>query len=902
MRFKKSVLLATSSVLVIQNIAEASTPPILPLEDNPDSSPPQQNQSKEDIPSRVSTQGVSPESSTECEPLSGTPNNSQHLKNGNTTAEPHAESPTSTRKIPCVSSAQSLILPPTPLVFQGSESATLNTTKSQIDVLNSSKTVITTITPPAVLPTKDTSDRDLSSIPRKPNQSQVNPSPIRLIQVAPPETISNCESSVQDKYNVRNSTNITAKIQSNVETAASQKTPPCIAARPSKNSVTDDAFGSSHQEQDIPNEPNDSIYIKPPQIIPNSRLSPFTTTIPLNGNVINHLTEWETSNSVSFGHERSSNLDLNAIVRVHSQVEQSLTKNNVFTSDQRGLYLQLQTVRTNREIELQRQEPQTMQGLIIQETFTGSCLGQIKQESSANAQCSFTPPLVTDRNSIDPKLFFPTRINQFGKTGDVVSPETLAILAQPGFQNVGANGQVVGLDLYFPNLGTTPGNSDSTRTTIARREDIETTQLLGFSRVRQILRANSTEAALGRTIRGTGFIIGDDNLLLNTSVALSTEILPDAKPQLNGSTTPVNTHINPNLFRAANNTWIPLNSWTIYQGGLGRAAHAQSTFTEKVTLPNAHFNSLWIGLSPVTERSRSTDVRYVVTGPERVTVAAGGEGGPLDSASFFSNVNGSVINSADLQNFYTQIYLTFLNRNVDLITVDKLTERTTYHPHLSFTGNITNTHQVFRYYAGAIVSNSVKAYLGVDYSKNVNNWLLEAEAIGYINPDRDYFSHIQTSLARSIQLGSNANVSIATGVRYAFNQTSDPLDTPVDNYVSLGARANLGPVSVGVTQYFDGLLPHSIDTALGVDASLQLGSQGRIGGYISPSSNLMSYGAIAQYQFGKNYNSPTLVLGWRRDRYDFGNDAFEHPLETDNDVFTILFRLGSPTTSFRVPG
>ncbi|HEY9607376.1 MAG TPA: hypothetical protein V6C85_37675 [Allocoleopsis sp.] len=827
MKIPKSVLLATSSALVIQNIAEASTPPIPLLEDNPDSSPPQQNQSEEDIPSRISTQRISPENSTECEPLSGTPNASRNLTNDNTTAKPQTESPTSKRTIPCVSTAESLTLPPTsPAVSQLHESATYKATESRRDVPNSSPVVITTITPPTVSPTRDTrntSDRDLSSTSRKPNQSQENPPPIRLIPVAPPETLLNCESSTQDKYNSRNSTVTTTNPQSNIEASASQQMPPCVSVRPSNNSVTNDAFGSPHQEQDIPNPPNNSIYIKPPQIIPNSRLSPFTTTIPLNGNVINHLTEWETSNSFSFGNDRSSNLDLNALVRIRSQVEQSLTKDNVFTSDQRGLYLQVQTVQTNHEVELQHREPQTMQGLIIQETFTGPCLGQVQQEGSANAQCSFTPALVTDRNSINPQFFLPTRINQFGQSGDVISPETLESLAQPGFQNVGANGQVVGLDLYFPNLGTIPGNSDGTRPTIARKEDIETTLLLGVSRVRQILVANSTEAAIGRTIRGTGFIIDDDNMLLNTAVALGTEIFPDVKPKLHGSTAPVNTNINLNLFRAANNTWIPPNSWTIYQGGLGRAAHAQSTSTEKATLPNAYFNSLWIGLSPVTERSRSTDVRYEATGPERITIAAGGEGGPLDNASFFSSVNGSVINSADLQDFYTQVYLTFLNRNVDLVTADKLTERTTYHPHLSFTGNITNTHQVFRYYAGAIASASVIAYLGADYTKNFNNWLLNAKAIGYINPDRDYFSHVQTSLVRSIQLGSNANVSLVAGLRYAFNQTSDPLDTPVDNYVSVGARANLGPVSIGVTQYFDGILPNSIDTALGVDASLRLG-------------------------------------------------------------------------------
>ncbi|HEY9650873.1 MAG TPA: hypothetical protein V6C95_09430, partial [Coleofasciculaceae cyanobacterium] len=223
MKVKKSLVLATSSVLVIQNITEASTPPIPRLEDNPDSSPPQQNQSEKEIHSRISTQGISPESSAECEPLSGTADNSWNLKNGNTTVEPQSESPTSKRTIPCVSTAESLTFPPiSPALSQHHESATPKTTESQGGISNSSQVAITTITTPTISQTRDTSARDLSSTPGKPNQSQENPPPIRLIQVAAPETVANCESSTQNQYNARNSTVTTAKTQSNIEESASQ--------------------------------------------------------------------------------------------------------------------------------------------------------------------------------------------------------------------------------------------------------------------------------------------------------------------------------------------------------------------------------------------------------------------------------------------------------------------------------------------------------------------------------------------------------------------------------------------------------------------------------------------------------------------------------------------------------
>ena len=730
------------------------------------------------------------------------------------------------------------------------------------------------------------SQTDPTSTSQKQNREDITPQPIPTI--SPPETIPDCE------FQPRKDKKPTPVTNNNPE--ANQNTIP--AETPNNcNAKQENQEPNISQESTPKKDPN---YIIPPQIVAPDKVNPLTTTMPLNGNTITHRTEWEATDGYTFGENHSSNFDLNAILRINSEVEQELSNDNVFTSDQRGSYVQLQSVKTHREIELTQTDPQTLQGLIIQQSFTGTCLDQNKKGTNSNAQCTFTPALVTDRNSLDPVYFIPTRIDQLGNIGDAISPETLAILSKPGFQNRGANGEVVGLDLYFPNLGATPGNTQSNRSTISRSENIDTSLLLGYSRVRQILKANDTESVLGRTIRGTGIIIGDDNTLLNGAVSLASQLLPDANPHLEGSPNPVNTNINRHLFEAANNARIPDGSWTVYHAGIGKAKHAETNTEGEVNLPPASYNSLWLGLSPVTERNRAATIQYQELGPERIIVAAGGEGGANDNASFVTNANGEVINSADIKNFYTQIYLTFLNRDVNFITKDKLTEDTTYYPHLSFTGDITSTNQVFRYYTGIIASDPIKAYIGGDYTRRFNNWAVNINGIGYINPDRDYFSYVQTNVARGFRLSKNANITLFTGFRYAFNQTADPLDTPIDNFVSVGARANVGIFSLGLTQYFDNIIPDSINTSLGVDASIRLGSQGKISAYLSPSNNQLSYGAIGEYKFGTSPNSPALVLGWRRDNYDFGEDTFGHSLETGNDIFTILFRIGSPSNPFKL--
>ena len=109
-----------------------------------------------------------------------------------------------------------------------------------------------------------------------------------------------------------------------------------------------------------------------------------------------------------------------------------MTKNNIYTVDQKGSYLQLQRIRETRKIELTRNEPQTMLGMQMQMSFTASCL---TGEDIEDKKCSYTPGLITDRNSIDPDFFVPTRIVQTANMNEVVTPESLAVMQLPGFPN-----------------------------------------------------------------------------------------------------------------------------------------------------------------------------------------------------------------------------------------------------------------------------------------------------------------------------------------------------------------------------------------------------------------------------------------------------------------------------------
>jgi hypothetical protein len=649
-------------------------------------------------------------------------------------------------------------------------------------------------------------------------------------------------------------------------------------------------------------------YKRIPQVVDKNQLLPFFTVFPLNGTLISHLTEGQVSAGYEFGNGLNDNFLINGLYAIKSQVKQSISQDNVFVSDQTGLYLQLQTVPENRTITLTRIDPQTVNGLQFQLSFTGSCSAAGRFNlPDPNTQCSLTPAIISDRSSIDPRTLQTTRIFQLGSFGDIVSPESLAILAQPGFQGVGGNGQAIGLDLLFPNTGSFDGNSQSNQSSITRFEDLNNTYTLGLYRLRQVYKSNAEKSVLGRTIHGFTGILFDQNFPINLAVQGAAQVLPDFVPDLKGNPdVPAVTRLNQSLIFSANNNRLPERSFVIYQVGYGESNHPQKNQKEE---PGATFNSLWIGLSPVTERSFSTSSRFVVTSPSRITEAVGAEGGSGNTVtplSVLSLVNlGNTVNSilsSDLSSFYTQGYFTFFGTDVNRITKSQLIERNTYYPHISLTGNITESNSVLRYYGGVITAPEPKAYLGVDYTNDLLKDLrLSTSMIGYLNPDRDYYSKAESRLEKTFRFSRSSSLSLSGNFRYVFDQVADSgggfFSNPVDNFVSVGATGRIGIVSAGVTQFLD-ILPSSVPTGTGFNLSIDLVEHGSLSGYFVPQRGVTNYGVLALLKLNPNPNAPTLSLSWNRAIFDFGSDAFNNALNATEDKFQILFRFGAPANPF----
>jgi hypothetical protein len=656
------------------------------------------------------------------------------------------------------------------------------------------------------------------------------------------------------------------------------------------------------KSQENSNIEADPDYIIPPRVAPKKRINPFTTTLPLNGIPISHLTEWEFIGGSVFGDQINTSVNANGTFKLTSEVKESLTRDNIFTVDQRGSYLQLQTVRENREVLVAKKEPQTLLGMEMQMSLTASCLFP---ETTSEQQCTYTPGLEVDRDSIDSDFLVPTRITQTANVGDVMTPESLAVMTLPGFQ-MGANGQKVGINNYFPNVGALPGNSKGTDYFYVREEDIENTPVGFYSRVRQIVRANDQEAVIGRTVRGIGFIVDDDNFLLNSALQLGNFLLPDVNPRLAPGKSKANASINRNLFLAANNTRLPVNSFTFYHAGVGHAKSIQSPVNNLNQVPSANFNSVWVGLSPVTKRRIERVVRYETFGSKRITSEAGAEGGVDSNVSLTSVVNSATYSTDELEDFYAQVYLSNFAQDAYFVTGNKLIEETNYYPHISLTGNITGSQHVLRYYGGVITGETIKPYLGGDITKTtLDGWSFTGGAVGYINPDRDYYSQLLGNISKTVSFNRSNNLVFSTAFNYALDREeriSNIESKSSASYLTLGARANIGDVSFGLINYFGDILPDSIEETLLLDLKIKFNDYFTMSGYYSPineNSSNSRYGARAQIRFSRSYNSPTLSFSWTNNEYDLGRDPVDGTqIDLNDNVFTVLFRFGAPPNPF----
>ena len=693
--------------------------------------------------------------------------------------------------------------------------------------------------------------------------------------------------------------------QVNIEKQLSNQVPD-VYQKNSKGKLRKNAINKLNVVNELSNNNSklsnlNSDYIIPPTIAPKEKIHPFTTTLPLNGIPISHLTEWELYGGATFGDDTNTSISAGGIVKVDGKITESLTKDNIYTVDQKGDYLQLQRIRETREVAVTRNEPHTMLGMQMQMSFTASCL---VGEDIEGKKCSYTPGLITDRDSLDPDFLLPTRIVQTANMNEVVTPESLAYMQLPGFQ-AGANGQQVGLDLYFPNSGAFPGNTQGNQVFYQRKEEINNTQIGLYSKVRQIVKANHDKAVIGRTIRGFGLVTDSDNLLLNSAVQLGNLVLPDVKPHLQGSSKKVNTNINKNLFLAANNVRIPTSSYTFYHAGIGYADSLKPGIKRKSQIPRARFNSFWVGISPIIDRRIEKINRYKPTGKQRIIADGGGEGGVDSNVDLLSVVNGENFSANEVEDFYGQIYLTNFAQDVNLVTGNRFVEDIKYYPHISFTGNLQGSVDSWKYYTGVIGGKTIKAYAGSDYTRKFGNLNISTGAIGYINPDRDYYSQIFSTISQKIGFSKKNNLILSSRFNYALdreNRIGQIQSKAPASFVTVGARANFGNVSLGLTNYFDDIFPNSVEKALRTDLTINFGKSFRLSGYYTPineASSRSRYGAAAQLRLGGKYNSPTISLSWTNNFYDLGKDSEGIKLHFTDNIFQVLFRIGSPGNPFQ---
>ncbi|MGB3199572.1 MAG: hypothetical protein WBA99_01640 [Nodosilinea sp.] len=627
-----------------------------------------------------------------------------------------------------------------------------------------------------------------------------------------------------------------------------------------------------------------------PTAIAPDALSPVVTSIPVDGELIEAELSGRGASAVQMGDDRSTNLSFSGRAVFDRTLESSTTAGNVTVLRQSLRLLRGQTVLRQRQLSITRQDPVTVLGQHIQTTLLADCM------DGSGAVCTFTPGLVTDRDRIDPDTLQPTQIDQTSDFGDVVSPASLAAIQAPGFQG-GADGQTLGLDLYFPNTTTVAGNSRATAGTAQRYEQFDTTPAIAYTEMFQTVVANANQAALARTIRGPAVVLDADQPVVNLALAAIALLLPEVQPFVPDSETPSNPNLNQGLFLAANNTRIPANSLTLYQAGVGSSATSPATETSQNT-PWANFNAVWLGLSPVTERRYQVSRRFANVSSPQDLFSVGGEDGGLNAPQTLSVVNGETFASSNLSNVYSQSYFTLLAQDADRLDRFVQTDRVSYHPHLSLTGNVTGESSIFRYYAGTLAGPTLQAYGGANVQgQTADGFAYQAGLIGYINPSYDRYSNLSAGVSQRLPLGDRQNLTLGTSFNWAIDQNTTLQDIEQQGQgsdVTLQARLGLGDVSLGATQVIGDLLPHSRASRTVLDAVVNLGSDLTLAGFWAPFDNAASaprYGLAADLALPIGNLNPHLVVSWQNTLYRYGADLLGNALSTRSNTVEVQLKL-----------
>ncbi|MEM9922556.1 MAG: hypothetical protein AAF915_02165 [Cyanobacteria bacterium P01_D01_bin.50] len=188
----------------------------------------------------------------------------------------------------------------------------------------------------------------------------------------------------------------------------------------------------------------------------------------------------------------------------------------------------------------------------------------------------------------------------------------------------------------------------------------------------------------------------------------------------------------------------------------------------------------------------------------------------------------------------------------------------------------------------------------MDYTKvNPGGWLYRIGGIGYTNPDRDYYSTLQGSILKNVNLNQTSKLLFSTGFNWALDRREDVSDILINSRassVTLGAKANFKPVSLGIVGFLGDILPDSRKNTLLLNLGVKLNRRFSLSGYLTPISESSSYsklGVKASLKLTDKNNSPRLKFNWFNNKYEFGKDQTGQDLKTDENIFQIQFSMRS---------
>ncbi|ANV88305.1 hypothetical protein [Picosynechococcus sp. PCC 7117] len=690
------------------------------------------------------------------------------------------------------------------------------------------------------------------------------------------------------------------------------------------------------------------------QVISDSQLrtlNPRYSTVYLDELPVSHLSDLEVSTNILSGDFTIRDTGFQILQNLGSSTSASV-EDNVLTTEFHGNFLQVKTAQQLREVTTTLEVPVTIQGFRIRFSLTGSCelVPQAGENPPDGSICSYTPPvrLVYDEN--EPTNLIPTDIllgddipdgYQFREVvpasdgdGEPIPGSLLARIEE--FDGDGYIGSVetllegekqLGIDVDVRNSGFA---EDTSRDRFTRRsEEIDYVVTTKVANVRQVIKQNSEEAVLGRTVRALNIIPNDESVELDIVAQLASIWLPDAEPTLEGTDEPYNANINVNIFRAADAARVPANSFAWYHAGIAKAESlpplAPGEERKFSDIPVGRYNGIWLGLSPVIDRSfevteNGTRFRNI-SAPRLVdSVFEEAGSGDLDEEQINVDIFGLFLDEfgevtdiidfdfSDIPDAYTQVGLDIFERDAIAPNTLVYRERTNYIPHVSFTGTKVDARNRKRYYTGLLwdytegeSGQKFRSYLGADYQYLNPERGVRAFTglIGYINPDRDYYSQVWGEIAKTFSSADkNTSFTLGTSLVYAIDQADDIgndifVDADASKFL-LSAGARFGSIRLGVDQNID-FFPNSDDASTVLSAGIDFGESVTFAGFYTPydeGNNVALVGANLGFRFGTDYNSPRLSLGWSQNEYRFDTNNF-----IDNR-YTLTFRVGRPGNPF----